>query len=103
MDSFSSSYYFYFSPCSPLFPSFVGGFLSIIYENGMIGFNAIQDNTCVMHRACGGSFAGKYVRDMRRATVHDSSSTAWGLNEKTDARAGMFGAVETIQYHANSM
>ncbi|RDA86502.1 hypothetical protein CP532_2015 [Ophiocordyceps camponoti-leonardi (nom. inval.)] len=38
------------------------------------------DNTCVMHRACGGSFEGKHVRDMRRATVYDSSSTAWGLN-----------------------
>jgi alpha-ketoglutarate-dependent 2,4-dichlorophenoxyacetate dioxygenase len=29
------------------------------------------------------------VRDMRRATVHDSSPTAWGLNEQTDFRAGM--------------
>ncbi|KAH8434022.1 TauD/TfdA dioxygenase family protein [Aspergillus melleus] len=60
------------------------------WENN--GDLVIWDNTCVMHRACGGSFAGKYVRDMRRATVHDSSSTAWGLNEKTDSRAGMFGA-----------
>ncbi|RFU24695.1 hypothetical protein B7463_g11641, partial [Scytalidium lignicola] len=51
----------------------------------------IWDNTCVMHRACGGSYEGNYVRDMRRATVHDSSSTAWGLNKQTDLRAGMFG------------
>ncbi|ORY19153.1 hypothetical protein BCR34DRAFT_621041 [Clohesyomyces aquaticus] len=49
----------------------------------------IWDNTCVMHKACRGSFEGKYVRDMRRATVHDSSSTAWGLNERTGFRAGM--------------
>ncbi|KAK5995165.1 Alpha-ketoglutarate-dependent 2,4-dichlorophenoxyacetate dioxygenase [Cladobotryum mycophilum] len=41
----------------------------------------IWDNTCVMHKACGGDFEGKYVRDMRRATVYDSSSSAWGLNE----------------------
>jgi len=44
------------------------------------------DNTCVMHRATGGSFEGKYVRDMRRTTVHDDSSTAWGLNEGQEAR-----------------
>jgi alpha-ketoglutarate-dependent 2,4-dichlorophenoxyacetate dioxygenase len=49
----------------------------------------IWDNTCVMHRALGGEFRTKYRRDMRRVTVHDGSSTAWGLNEKTDKRAGM--------------
>lgn len=43
------------------------------------------DNTCVMHRATGGSFEGKYVRDMRRTTVHDDSSTAWGLNAGQEA------------------
>jgi alpha-ketoglutarate-dependent 2,4-dichlorophenoxyacetate dioxygenase len=42
-----------------------------------------------MHAARRGAFEGKYVRDMRRATVHDQSSTAWGLNERTDYRAGM--------------
>ena len=42
-----------------------------------------------MHKVCRGSFEGKFVRDMRRATVHDGSSTAWGLNERTDFRAGM--------------
>lgn len=35
-----------------------------------------------MHKASGGSFAGKYIRDMRRATCLDSSSTAWGLNKE---------------------
>lgn len=41
-----------------------------------------------MHRATGGSFEGKYVRDMRRATVHDSSIHAWGLNEVSNERMG---------------
>lgn len=48
----------------------------------------LWDNTCVMHRATGGSFEGKYVRDMRRATVHDSSPHAWGLNPPSSARMG---------------
>lgn len=42
----------------------------------------------MMHRAAGGSFEGKHVRDLRRTTVHDASSTAWGLNEKVDTRPG---------------
>ena len=63
----------------------------------------IWDNTCVMyvdttppvrcrqelmlrHRACPGAFEGKYRRDMRRTTVHDDSSTAWGLNIVGDDR-----------------
>ncbi|KAF2651587.1 alpha-ketoglutarate-dependent 2,4-dichlorophenoxyacetate dioxygenase [Lophiostoma macrostomum CBS 122681] len=49
----------------------------------------IWDNTCVLHRAGPGTFAGKYKRDLRRTTVHDGSSTAWGLNEKgLDRRPG---------------
>ena len=48
----------------------------------------LWDNTCVMHRSTGGSFAGKYVRDMRRATVHDGSIHAWGLNEPSSDRMG---------------
>ncbi|KAK2770680.1 hypothetical protein FQN52_007281 [Onygenales sp. PD_12] len=43
----------------------------------------IWDNRCVLHRASGGSFEGKYVRDLRRTTVHDDSPTAWGLNDRT--------------------
>lgn len=46
----------------------------------------IWDNTCVMHRATPGEYEGKYPRDMRRATVHDGSSQAWGLNDRTAAR-----------------
>lgn len=46
------------------------------------------DNTCVMHRATGGTFEGKYKRDMRRATVHDGSIHAWGLNEQSNERMG---------------
>lgn len=46
-------------------------------------------STCVMHRAGKGTFAGKYKRDLRRTTVHDSSSQAWGLNGvNQDARPG---------------
>lgn len=41
-----------------------------------------------MHRAAGGSFEGKFKRDMRRTTVHDNSSTAWGLNASKDSRPG---------------
>lgn len=48
----------------------------------------LWDNTCVMHRAAGGSFEGRYKRDMRRATVHDGSSHAWGLNEQSTTRMG---------------
>jgi alpha-ketoglutarate-dependent 2,4-dichlorophenoxyacetate dioxygenase len=57
------------------------------WEN--VGDLIIWDNTCVMHRAVGGSFQGKFKRDMRRVTVHDSSSQAWGLNEHTDERQGL--------------
>lgn len=49
----------------------------------------VWDNTCVMHRAGSGSFEGKYRRDMRRTTVHDSSGQAWGLNEHSDVRQGL--------------
>ncbi|KAH6886346.1 hypothetical protein B0T10DRAFT_491018 [Thelonectria olida] len=49
----------------------------------------VWDNTCTMHRAVGGDFAYKYKRDMRRATVHDDSGQAWGLNEHTDVRQGL--------------
>ncbi|KXL46621.1 hypothetical protein M433DRAFT_334756 [Acidomyces richmondensis BFW] len=48
----------------------------------------LWDNTAVMHRATGGTFEGKYVRDMRRATVHDASIHAWGLNEQSNDRMG---------------
>lgn len=57
------------------------------WEN--VGDLVIWDNTCVMHRAVGGSFEGKHKRDMRRVTVHDGSSQAWGLNEHTDERQGL--------------
>jgi alpha-ketoglutarate-dependent 2,4-dichlorophenoxyacetate dioxygenase len=60
--------------------------ISVPWEN--VGDLVIWDNTCVMHRAAGGSFVGKYKRDMRRTTVHDRSSQAWGLNEVVDSRQG---------------
>ncbi|KAK7736324.1 hypothetical protein SLS63_003301 [Diaporthe eres] len=61
--------------------------LMVEWEN--VGDLVIWDNTCTMHRAVGGEFAFKYKRDMRRATVHDDSSQAWGLNEHTDTRQGL--------------
>ena len=61
--------------------------VSIPWENA--GDMVIWDNTCVMHRAGGGTFHGKYKRDLRRTTVHDGSSQAWGLNaEGQDTRPG---------------
>ncbi|KAH6652534.1 hypothetical protein BKA67DRAFT_624422 [Truncatella angustata] len=61
--------------------------VDINWENP--GDLVIWDNTCTMHRVVGGSFQTKYRRDMRRATVHDDSSQAWGLNEHTDIRQGL--------------
>lgn len=61
--------------------------IEIEWQN--VGDLVIWDNTCTMHRAVGGSFLRNYRRDMRRTTVHDSSSTAWGLNEHTDVRQGL--------------
>jgi alpha-ketoglutarate-dependent 2,4-dichlorophenoxyacetate dioxygenase len=55
---------------------------NISWENP--GDLIIWDNRCVLHRATGGSFEGKYVRDLRRTTVHDDSPTAWGLNHVDD-------------------
>ena len=49
----------------------------------------VWDNTCTMHRAVSGDFVTKYRRDMRRATVHDDSSLAWGFNEKSNERVGL--------------
>jgi alpha-ketoglutarate-dependent 2,4-dichlorophenoxyacetate dioxygenase len=49
----------------------------------------VWDNTAVMHRARGGEYEGKWRRDMRRATVHDDSIHAWGLNEKSNIRMGL--------------
>lgn len=58
--------------------------VSVEWENE--GDLIMWDNTCVMHRAAGGSYMGKYARDMRRATVHDGSTSAWGMNEVGGAR-----------------
>lgn len=61
----------------------------VAIEWQQLGDLLIWDNTCTMHRAVGGPFLRNYRRDMRRATVHDSSSQAWGLNEHTDIRQGL--------------
>lgn len=50
----------------------------------------IWDNTCVAHRATGGSYEGKHPRDMRRTTVKDMSSSRFGLNgEGASWRVGL--------------
>lgn len=61
--------------------------LSVEWQNP--GDVVVWDNTCVMHRAGEGTFMGKYKRDMRRCTVHDGSSLAWGFNEQTTKRMGL--------------
>jgi alpha-ketoglutarate-dependent 2,4-dichlorophenoxyacetate dioxygenase len=52
-----------------------------------VGDLVIWDNTCVLHRAV--PVEGRWRRDMRRATVHDGSNGAWGLNERSDLRQGL--------------
>ncbi|KAJ9645437.1 uncharacterized protein PV06_07871 [Exophiala oligosperma] len=54
-----------------------------------VGDLVCWDNTAVMHRAGEGTFQGKFKRDMRRTTVHDGSSSAWGMNERSTKRMGM--------------
>jgi alpha-ketoglutarate-dependent 2,4-dichlorophenoxyacetate dioxygenase len=50
----------------------------------------IWDNTSVLHRATGGSYEGKFKRDMRRTTVKDMSSCKYGLNgDGADWRVGL--------------
>jgi alpha-ketoglutarate-dependent 2,4-dichlorophenoxyacetate dioxygenase len=61
--------------------------ISVPWRN--VGDLIIWDNTCVLHRAGRGTYAGKYKRDLRRTTVHDASSTAWDLNDREiDIRPG---------------
>lgn len=54
-----------------------------------VGDMIVWDNTCTMHRAISGEFMTKYRRDMRRATVHDDSTLAWGFNPHSDERMGL--------------
>jgi len=61
--------------------------LSVEWQNP--GDLVLWDNTAVMHRAHGGAYEGKFRRDMRRTTVHDNSSYAWGLNDKSAPRVGL--------------
>ncbi|KAI8945174.1 alpha-ketoglutarate-dependent 2,4-dichlorophenoxyacetate dioxygenase [Xylaria longipes] len=50
----------------------------------------IWDNRAVLHRAGPGTFEGRYIRDLRRTTVHDDSPTAWGLNQSGTAFSAFF-------------
>lgn len=42
---------------------------------------AIWDNTAVLHRATHGTYEGKHRRDMRRVSVFDTGSMAFGEND----------------------
>ncbi|KAI2472876.1 taurine catabolism dioxygenase [Annulohypoxylon bovei var. microspora] len=55
----------------------------------------IWDNRCVLHRAGGGAFEGRYRRDLRRTTVHDDSSTAWGCNPQDTVWTGFNAQAKT--------
>lgn len=48
------------------------------HDNGDV---AIWDNCAVLHRATHGQYEGKYRRDMRRVSVFDTGSTAYGEND----------------------
>jgi alpha-ketoglutarate-dependent 2,4-dichlorophenoxyacetate dioxygenase len=60
------------------------------------GDMVIWDNRATLHRAMAGSFVGKYRRDLRRTTVHDDSSTAWGLNSIGERSLGYQFDVKTL-------
>ncbi|KAI1504772.1 alpha-ketoglutarate-dependent 2,4-dichlorophenoxyacetate dioxygenase [Biscogniauxia marginata] len=67
--------------------------VGVPWEN--VGDMIIWDNRCVLHRAGGGAFEGKYKRDLRRTTVHDDSPTAWGCNPKDSAWPGFSSEVKS--------
>jgi len=58
--------------------------MSLQWRN--VGDFVIWDNTAVMHKA--GKMTGRFPRDMRRTTVHDNSSQAWGLNQEGEKNPG---------------
>ncbi len=43
----------------------------------------LWDNTAVLHRATGGTYLTKHVRDMRRTTSHDVGPHGMGVNDPT--------------------
>ncbi|KAK8062777.1 hypothetical protein PG997_014874 [Apiospora hydei] len=53
-----------------------------------VGDMVIWDNRCVLHRAGGNAFEGRFKRDLRRTTVHDDSPTAWGVNDEKSVWPG---------------
>lgn len=52
------------------------------------GDMVIWDNRAVLHRATGGPFEDQWKRDMRRTTVHDDGTYAWGLNRVGETMPG---------------
>lgn len=45
------------------------------------GDMALWDNTAVLHRATHGTYGTKYRRDVRRVSVFDTGSAAYGEND----------------------
>ncbi|RFU26447.1 hypothetical protein B7463_g9889, partial [Scytalidium lignicola] len=52
-----------------------------VHHWGEPGDMAMWDNTAVLHRATHGTYGNKYRRDVRRVSVFDTGSAAYGENE----------------------
>jgi len=60
-------------------------YVTKVYYNNPTDFT-IYDGLAVLHRAGGGSYVGKYARDLRRCTLYDNTPEEWGLNNRDDPR-----------------
>lgn len=56
----------------------------VFYEQP--GDSVIWDNTAVAHRAGGGTWAGKFRRDIRKWMTFDNSPEEWGENDKNSIK-----------------
>lgn len=56
----------------------------VFYEQP--GDVVVWDNTAVLHRAGGGTWAGKFRRDIRKWMTFDNSPEEWGLNSKDSVK-----------------
>lgn len=82
---------------SHLHITFLSLILQYIYEAYYTMVLVCIDTT--RHRVTQGAFEGKYKRDMRRTTVHDGSSQAWGLNQVGDTwRSGLPWVCNAYEY-----
>lgn len=56
----------------------------VFYEQP--GDVVIWDNTAVVHRAGGGTWQGKFRRDVRKWMTFDNTTEEWGLNDKNSQK-----------------